>query len=165
VTFGRVFWINTFFAWLLFLGIDFLFHAGLLKLFWTEEIAAIKPIHELAALIPFGYFSFLLLTILIGFTFIQSFSQRPKSRNVQRFSVLWGLLFALSYLFGLYSFIEIPLLQLSLFSMVYFIEVTAVCFAFNKLYYAENKFKVRCFIALLFFACIVLGVVFQNLIR
>lgn len=162
--FDRAFWINTFFAWLLFLGIDFLFHAAILKIFWTRDVPAIKPLDELALLIPFGYLSFYLLTLLIGFTFINVFPKKPTATKAWLFAVIWGGLYSMSNFLGLYSYVEIPLKQLSLFNLVYFIEITAVCLVLNKLYFSEKPIRWKRILVLSFFGLILLGIVLQNIL-
>ena len=60
-----------FLAWIIFIGMDFLFHASIFASLWKEEIAIFKSPEDLLFLIPVGYVSFLLLTILIGYLFFR----------------------------------------------------------------------------------------------
>ena len=129
------FWISTLLAWLVFIGIDFLIHASLLENLWKEEISAIKPLKDLAILIPGGYLSFLLLTLLIGFVFIKIFPKQESFKNALTFGVIFGFLFSLSNLLGLFSYIRLPLDHLIFFNMGYFIEIIAVVLVYNSLFY------------------------------
>jgi len=65
---------TTIFSWLVFIGIDFFFHAGVIKSLWKEEVPVFLPDEELFERIPFGYSSFLLLTILIGYVYNKIYS-------------------------------------------------------------------------------------------
>ena len=56
-------------AWIIFIGVDFLFHASIFESLWKEKLAIFKSLEDLTILIPVGYVSFLLLTILIGYLF------------------------------------------------------------------------------------------------
>lgn len=161
---SRVFWVNLFFAWLVFLGIDFFFHAGLFKLLWIEDTPAIKTLDELSRLIPVGYLSFLLISWLVAYTFTNIFREKPEASRVTKFAFTWGILFALSNFLGLYSYVTIPIKQLALFNFVYFIEIFSFCYALNGLYFSENKRRVKRIIFLLFFGSIFLGVILQNII-
>jgi hypothetical protein len=72
-------------AWMIFIGIDFLFHASIFASLWKEDIAAFKSIRDLTILIPIGYFSFLLLTTLIGYLFFRIFKIKPAIKEVIKF--------------------------------------------------------------------------------
>jgi hypothetical protein len=155
--------LSIFNAWLLFVGVDFFFHAGVLSAMWKDEIHAIKPENELALLIPVGYASFLLLTILIGYVFHKIFKEKPEPNAVWKFALIFGGLFALSNLLGLYSYVEIPLKQLILFNVVYLIEIIVVVFTLYQTLFAVKTRKITISSILLFIGLVFLGVVFQNL--
>ena len=63
---ARRFVLTTLLAWLVFLVLDFLAHAVLLDSFWAQNMPALKSQDDLFRLIPLGYLSFLILTILFG---------------------------------------------------------------------------------------------------
>ena len=92
----RRFWITAILAWIVFIGIDFLFHASLLETLWQEEIELIKSAKDLFILIPVGYLSFFLLTVLVGYTFTKIYQEKPKRKEVIGFSLIFGLLFSVS---------------------------------------------------------------------
>jgi hypothetical protein len=157
------FWISTLLAWLVFIGIDFLIHASLLENLWKQEVSAIKSLEDLAILIPGGYLSFLLLTILIGFVFIKIFPKKETFKSALRFGVIFGLLFSLSNLLGLFSYVRLPLDLLIFTNMVYFIEIVAVVLVYNGFLYPEKiKNKVWKPITL-FFILVIIGVIIQNI--
>src|SRR3989344_3237296 len=85
------FWTSTVLAWILFVGIDFLFHASLLGSFWREDIAALKPLSDLFLLIPAGYISFFLLTLLLGYIFYKLYPEKPSRIEVVKFSIIFSL--------------------------------------------------------------------------
>ena len=157
------FWISTLLAWLVFIGIDFLIHASLLENLWKKEVSAIKPLRDLAVLIPGGYLSFLLLTLLIGFVFIKIFPNQIPLKSALRFGVIFGLLFSVSNLLGLFSYINLPLGHLILFNLGYFIEIVAVVLVYNSFLYSE-KIKNRIWKPVsLFIILVILGVIIQNI--
>ena len=160
----RKFWVTTCSAWLAFIGIDFIFHASLLKSLWQEEVAAFKPQIDLFILIPIGYLSFLLLTILVGYVFTRIFLVKPSIYEVAIFGVTFGLLYAFGNMLALYSFVNIPLLQLVVFHLIYIIEIWAVVYIYylSKLGWSNKKLLGRSF--MIFFSLVILGIVLQNLI-
>ncbi|MBT8262195.1 MAG: hypothetical protein KJO05_05195 [Bacteroidia bacterium] len=152
-----------FIAWLLFIGVDFLFHAAILESLWKEEIPAIKPLDDLAILIPAGYASFLLLTTLIGFVFFRIFKTKPSLKEVFKFGLIFGLLFSAANITGLFSYVAIPLKQLLIFNLVYFIEILVVAIAIYHLAYSIKRKKVVWLSFLIFFGLVILAIVIQNI--
>ena len=150
-------------AWLIFIGVDFLFHASLFASFWNEDLPALKSLDDLALLIPAGYLSFLLLTTLIGFVFFKIFSTKPEVGKVFQFGFIFALLFSLSNFLGLFSYIDLPLKQLIVFNLVYFIEVIVVCLYLNYVAFSKGIRKPIWLSVLVFFLLIILGVVIQNM--
>ena len=92
------FWLSTITAWLLFIGIDFLFNASILQNIW-KEISVAKPLEELALLIPVGYTSFLFLTILIGYLFVNIYKEKPQLKEGVKFGIIFGGFYSLSSFF------------------------------------------------------------------
>jgi len=156
------FWKTAILAWVIFIGIDFFFHAAVFAQLWSEKVESFKTQAELFRLIPAGYGSFLLLTILIIFTFNQSFDSAPSFKRSVTFSLVFGLLFSVSYFLGLYSFLRIPASHLAAFSMVYFIEIFGVCMIshFSKM---VSFRKLTLFTLSVFFFLIIIGILIQNL--
>lgn len=155
---------STLLAWLIFIGIDFLMHASILENLWAQEIESIKSSIDLAILIPIGYLSFLLLTVLVGFIFIRIYPQKTDLKKVFRFAFLFGGLFGISNLLAVYSYINLPLKHLVFFNLTYLIEIIAVVLVYNNTYY---KYKIRrqTLIYLIYFiSLIILGIVIQNII-
>lgn len=149
-------------AWLVFIGIDFLFHASILASYWNEDIPALKSLDDLAMLIPAGYLSFLLLTALIGYLFFKIFKSKPEKWKVTQFGFVFGILYSLSNVFGLYSYIELPIKQLMAYNLVYFIEIFAVCLCLNYFAFSGSSKKavISSFLTLLIL--MIAGVVIQN---
>lgn len=150
-------------SWLLFIGVDFLFHASIFAQVWKEDTPAIKPLTNLALLIPAGYFSFLLLTGLIGYLYFKIFRTKPLKKEVLKFGLAFGLLFSLSNLLGLFSYVAIPFEQLLLFNLVYFIEIIVVTGCMHYISYSTNLKKSLWFSILIFISLLISGIVIQNM--
>ena len=112
-----------FFAWLIWIGIDFLFHASLLQSFWNASIAAFKKPNELFSLIPYGYLSFLLLTVFLYLLVSKIREKNPTPNYLIYLAVISGLLLSGSNFFAQYSYLNIPPVTLLIFNAVYFIEI------------------------------------------
>jgi hypothetical protein len=151
-------------AWMLFIGVDFLFHASLFATLWKEDIPAFKSLENLALLIPSGYFSFFILTTLIGYLFFKIFKEKPAIKEVVKFGLIFGFLFSLSNLLGLFSYIAIPLKQLLLFNLVYFIEIIVVTLSINFIVFSTNLKKSIWLSVLTFIGLLIIGIVIQNIL-
>ncbi len=155
--------ITTVSAWLVFIGIDFFFHASLLKPLWEEPVAAIKPLEELACLIPAGYGSFLLLTALVGYLFSHIYGEKPPGREALRFGLIFGLLFSVANALGLYSYVAIPVKQLVAFNLVYLVEILAVTGVFYRAAGMQNGWRILRFGFLIFLGFVLAGIAVQAL--
>jgi hypothetical protein len=156
------FWLSTIIAWLLFIGIDFLFHASILQNIW-KEITVAKPLEELALLIPVGYASFLFLTILIGYLFVNVHKEKPPTKVVFEFGIIFGGLYSLSSFLGSFSFLDIPVFFLIFTNVVYFIEIFGVVIVYNNLLFG-NRFRKKIGILLVvFILLLVSGIIIQNI--
>lgn len=160
---NRRFWSTAIIAWIVFIGIDFFFHASLLESLWKEEIDSIKPEMDLFILIPVGYLSFLLLTLLVGYSYIKIFPTQPDRIKMLRFLLTFGLLYSVSNLLAVYSYINIPLEQLIIMNSVYFIEISAVVFIFYKAVYRKKTNRIIWYSILAFFALVIIGIIVQNI--
>jgi hypothetical protein len=149
-------------AWILFIGVDFLFHASIFASLWKEEILIFKSPENLALLIPIGYISFLLLTILIGYLFFRIFKTKPSLKNTLEFALVFGILFSVSNLLGLYSYIKIPLKHLLLFHLIYFIEILVLTLSLHFIRFSTNLNRSIWLTVLIFFILIITGIVIQN---
>jgi hypothetical protein len=156
------FWSSTIMAWLLFIGVDFLFHASILQNIWTE-ISVAKSLEELALLIPVGYTSFLILTILIGFLFVNIYKDKPLQKEGIKFGIIFGGLYSLSNFFGSYSFIEIPVSFLIITNIVNFIEIFGVVIIYNNLLFGDRYRKKIGIIIIAFIVLLISGIVIQNI--
>ncbi|MFC1553449.1 hypothetical protein ACFL7D_02335 [candidate division KSB1 bacterium] len=155
--------ISTIMAWLIFIGIDFIIHASVLAELWLKEVPAIKDLTELAYLIPFGYLSFLILTLLFGWIFLKIHPEDPGMNNAVIFGIKFGGLFSAANFSGLYSFVDIPLLHLFAFNFVYFVELTAVSAVYGWMLYSETIKKKVVRLMILFFILLITGLVIQNI--
>jgi hypothetical protein len=160
---NKRFWTSSIIAWIVFIGIDFLFHASLLESLWHEEIAAIKPAMDLFFLIPIGYLSFLLLTLMVGYSFSKIYQSKPNRKEATVFTLIFGFLFSGSNFFALIAYVYIPMKQSLVYNLVYFIEILAIFLIIYNTFYTTKIKKMVLYSTLSFFVLIVLGITFQNI--
>ena len=160
----RRFILATLMAWLVFLMLDFLAHAGLLNALWREDLPALKPKADLFRLIPLGYLSFLILTLLIGWLYVRLFKTGGSVEQGLDFGATFGALFSLSIFLGWYSFINLPLLFLLAASLVYFLEISAVGMIYGALLSPHSIKKRIWALVVIIFLGIVSGVILQNVL-
>lgn len=149
-------------AWLIFIGVDFLFHASIFASIWNENLDALKSLDDLALLIPAGYLSFFFLTTLIGYVFFRIFKTKPGVYKAFEFGLIFGLLFAFSNFLGLFSYIELPVKHLIIFNLVYFVEIIIVCLFLNYVAFSKGIRKTIVTSVVSFLLLIIVGIVVQN---
>lgn len=155
--------VSTLMAWLVFLTLDFLAHAGLLKTLWAEDLPALKPKKSLFLLIPFGYLSFLILTLLIGWLYIRLSDTSGSTKKGLSFGMTFGLFFAFSTFLGWYSFINLPIRFLLAASTVYFVEISAVGLVYGYLLHPQSIKRRIWGLSAFILLGLVLGIVLQNI--
>ncbi len=159
----RRFWLTAFLAWLIFLALDFLAHATLLRSLWARDLAALKSPQELFRLIPFGYLSFLLLTLLIGALYVRLHPGGGSLRLGLRFGMSFGLIFAASNFLAWYSAFQLPMLFLALVNLVYWVELTAAGAVFGYLMPPPSVGRRGWLLAGMAFMILVAGIIIQSL--
>jgi hypothetical protein len=151
-------------AWLFFLMLDFMAHATLLSRFWAKEYPALKSKEELFRLIPLGYLSFLILTLLIGWIYIRFVKDGGNTKKGFSFGAAFGGLYAVVTFLSWYSALNLPALFVLLISFVYFVEIVAVGFTFGFLLPPESvKKRVWALAGIIFFG-FVLSIIIQNIV-
>lgn len=154
----------SFLAWIVFIGIDFLFHASILASLWDDALPALKPKQDLALLIPAGYLSFLLLTVLTGWLFRRLFrNTEPSEKAVWTFALVFATLFSGSYFMAQYSILNLPATHIAAFSLVYFIEIVAITWIYHFVFLTDRPKNLAWKLVLVFVGLVVVGVVVQNL--
>jgi hypothetical protein len=143
--------------------LDFLAHAVILNPFWAREYPALKTKEELFHLIPFGYLSFLILTIMIGWLYTRLFKSNGDVKKGLAFGAIAGGLFALSNFFGWYSFLNLPPLFLFLANLGYFVEISSVGLVYGYLLHPASIKKRAWIITSMVVFGFILGIVFQNI--
>ena len=143
-------------------------HRFFISCFTSWKIVArgnwiIKSAKDLFVLIPLGYLSFFLLTVLVGYAFTKIYQEKPKSKEVIGFWLIFGLLFSGSNLLALFAYVDIPLKNLIIYNVVYFIEISAVIFIFYKAMFRRKINKLIWYSILAFFVLIVISIAIQNL--
>ena len=103
-----------------------------------------------------------MLTVLIGYLFFRIFKIKPQIKEAFKFALIFGILFSLSNLLGLFSYIAIPLKHLLLFNLVYFIEIIVVTLSLYFTVFSTNLKKVIWLSTLIFFILLISGIVIQN---
>ncbi len=149
-------------AWLLILMLDFLAHATLLSHFWAQDYPAQKSKEELFRLIPFGYLSFLVLTLLVGWLYVRFYREEGNAKKGLSFGAVFGGLLALATFLSWYSALNLPAFFILLISIVYFVEVCAVGFTFGYLMHPKSvKKRVWGIVGIVLFG-LVLSIILQN---
>jgi len=82
--------LTTFLAWLFFLMLYFLTHSVILRSLWEQDFQALKSKVKLFRLIPFGYLSFLILTILFGWLYTRLFQTDGNVKKGLSFGTICG---------------------------------------------------------------------------
>lgn len=156
------FFLTTFAAWLVFLMIDFLAHATLLKPFWDKGYSALKSLDQLFVLIPIGYLSFLFLTLLVGWVYVRIYGVRGNSKKGILFGILFGGLFSLSTFLAWYSALDLPAEFIFFISLVYFAEILGVSWTFGFLYHPQSIKKRFWLVMVIVFLGLMIAFVIQN---
>jgi hypothetical protein len=150
-------------AWLVFLALDFLAHATLLRTLWAQDLAALKPTEELFRLIPFGYLSFLLLTLLLGVLYVRLFPDGGSPARGIAFGAFVGALFAASNFLGWYSAFDLPVVFLALVNLVYWLELSAAGLVFGLLIPPESIKKRAWLVMVVVFLILAASIILQSL--
>lgn len=151
-------------GWIIFIGVDFVFHASILAHMWEEDIESIHSLEKLALMIPLGYLSFLLLTTLIGYTFFRIFKVKPQLKAVLNFALVFSVLYSLSNFTGIISYINIPLTHAIIFNLVYFVEIFVVTISIYLTAFTTNLKKTVWISIGVFLLLVVVGIIIQNII-
>jgi hypothetical protein len=159
------FLLTVFAAWLIFLMVDFLAHATVLKPFWDKGYSSLKSLEQLFVLIPFGYLSFLFLTLLIGWVYVRIYGVSGNSKKGIQFGILFGGLFALSTFLAWYAALDLPAEFVFFVSLVYFVEILGVSWIFGFLYHPQSIKKRFWLVMLIVFLGFVISVALQNLLQ
>ena len=150
-------------AWLAFLALDFLAHATLLRSLWARDLPAVKSPEELFRLIPFGYMSFLLLTLLLGVLYWRIHPDGGSSARGLKFGAQVGALFAVSNFLSWYAFLALPLDLLAVASLGYWLELAAAGMIFGYLI-PPSSIKKRAWIVIgAVLLILMVSIVLQNL--
>jgi hypothetical protein len=151
----------TLLSWLVVIGIDFLFHASILAPLYAQPEPFLLPPERAFALIPLGYLSFLLLSVMLVWL-------------MNRLSItIWeeGLIFALilgaliwgAFILGLLSIATInPLLALSWF-LGQTIELGIAGLVAGAGLGAESLKKLALGAVVILFVSVVVGILLQNI--
>jgi hypothetical protein len=161
---NKKFFLSLFFSWLIFIAIDFVFHASLLKNLWIVEANNLKPKEELFKYIPEGYLSFLILSFLVVVVYKILYHSDPGLKKTFIYGCVAGFLFSLSQLLALHSFVLLSFYFLLIVYLVYWVEIVSVALIFRYVYYRKMNLKVIFNIILLFFILLIAGIVLQNVI-
>jgi hypothetical protein len=148
-------------AWLAFLGVDVLMNAGLLGPFLNWEQPGLLPPMKMFRYIPLGYAAFLLLTILVLWLMLQLNVRGARAGAI--FGAKFGGLMAAAGFLGemsIYTFPKRMLFCFALDKLVYCVVLGAVI---GSGLAAERLRSLTKRVIALFFLCVVVAVVMQNL--
>ena len=151
------------FAWILVIGVDFLFHASIFASLWSEDVAIFKSTKELSLLLPIGYLSFLFLSLLIGYLFFKIFKVKPTLKEVLIFGFIIGMLYLLINFSGLFSYVKIPVKQLIIFNLISFVEIIVITLSLYFTLFAKSLKRIVWLTILCFMLLLICGIVVQNI--
>ncbi|MHA2109052.1 MAG: hypothetical protein ACW99R_15215 [Candidatus Hodarchaeales archaeon] len=92
-------------SWMAFIGIDFLWHAGILAGLYTQSNPALLEAWELFVRIPFGYLSFLVFVTLIYW--LSLYMDISDWKNGMLFGIKFGVILGLATTLGQYSILTV----------------------------------------------------------
>lgn len=111
-------------SWFAFLGLDFLFHAGLLATLYIQPNPAILDANQAFLRIPIGYLSFLLSVIVFYWLFL--FTGINEWKNGLLFGLKFGVLISLASTLAQYSILIIDLVMLIGWGVTQIMEFTLI---------------------------------------
>jgi hypothetical protein len=92
-------------SWMAFIGIDFLWHAGILAAMYTRPNPALLDAWQLFIRIPFGYLSFLVFVALIYWLFL--YIGIYDWKNGMLFGLKFGVILGVATTLGQYSILTV----------------------------------------------------------
>jgi len=151
-------------GWLIFVSIDFLFHAVIFAGWWKATASYWLDPEELFRMIPFGYATFAIYCAVLTWLYVRIQGDRRSFGTAFRFGGLAGLIFgALSILANL-SVFRLPLSSLLVWPASFLIESAVACVVTSWVLDAERPWR-RVGLALAAaLILIIVGVVLQNII-
>jgi hypothetical protein len=148
-------------SWLVAIGIDFLLHASILAPLYAQPDPFLLLPERAFALIPLGYLSFLLLTVML--VWLMDRLSITTWKDGLNFGLILGALIWGSFILGLLSIATVkPILALSWF-LGQTVELGIAGLVAGIGFGAESLKKLALWAAAIFIASLVAGVVLQNI--
>lgn len=151
----------TLLSWLVVVGIDFLLHASILAPLYAEPDPFLLPPERAFALIPLGYLSFLLLSVML--VWLMNRLSITAWKGGFTFALILGALIWGAFMLGLFSIAVVnPLLALSWF-LGQSIELGIAGLVVGAGLGAESLKKLALWAVAIFFISLVVGILLQNI--
>lgn len=153
----------TFLSWLVVIGIDFLLHASILAPLYAQADPFLLPPERAFALIPLGYLSFLLLSVML--VWLMNRLSITSGKDGFIFALILGAFIWSAFILGLISIATInPMLALSWF-LGQSIELGIAGLVIGAGLGAESLKKLALWAVVIFFVSLVAGILLQNIFR
>lgn len=150
-------------GWLAYIGLDFLLNAGLLAHIIRWQQPGMLSAKQMFLRIPYGYLSFLLITVLIVWMMVRA--HISGLRSGLSFGFKFGLLTGTAAFLGLLSILSIHPYDLLLWSAETLACATLLGAIVGEGLARKSLRRLTGFVVVLFFVCIILAVVIQNLVQ
>ncbi len=151
-------------AWLIFLAVDFVLHAGIFAGWWRATGSYWMPPADLFRLIPFAYVAFAIHCLVMTWLLVRIQGDDRTIISAGRFGAAAGLILGAVIALSNYSVLRLPVLSLLVWPASFMIESAFACAAASWVLDAQRPWRR---VAIVFGAALVLmiiGIVLQNLI-
>jgi hypothetical protein len=151
-------------AWIMFLAIDFLLHAGILAEWWKATGSYWLSPDALFRMIPYAYVSFAIYCLVLTWLYVRIHGDERTFGAALRFGSVAGLVFGISTILANYSLFPMPASALLVWPASFVIESTVACAAARWVLNAERPWKRVGLVFLEAIILIIVSVVLQNLL-
>ena len=146
-------------GWISMIGSDFLIHGGILAGLYTQDSPFILPAEDAFRRIPLGYFSFLLLAILLRYLFVKM--EIHSRKEAAKIGLMVGALIWASFALGLYSISTASPMLLFGWFVGQTVEMGIAGYFMGACLEGVERRKVFIWILLFFLAMVILTIILQ----
>lgn len=147
-------------SWCAFIGLDFLFHAGLLATLYIQPNPAILDANQAFLRIPFGYLSFLVSVIIFYWLF--QFTGVNEWRNGMLFGLKYGVLISVASTFAQYSILTVEFVMLIGWGVAQILEFTLIGGIIGAAHSGNSLKKIFTFVVAFVIFVVIFVIILQN---